>query len=129
MPQFAVDEDVAVLVEKLAKKKPFEKLSFNDALRRILAMDKTDTKKTLTLEDLGLSSQQQHSVVFKRSPSPSVEEWVEQVPELRDRQGLSSWKSVCNALEIDTAGDSARRKLKNWVNAHKPSWPSVPDAG
>jgi len=29
-----VDDDLAALVESLAKKKPFENLSFNDALRR-----------------------------------------------------------------------------------------------
>ena len=36
MPQFSVDEDIAALVERLAKPKPFENLSFNAALRRVL---------------------------------------------------------------------------------------------
>ena len=36
MPQFTVDEDLAALVGKLAKPKPFENLSFNAALRRVL---------------------------------------------------------------------------------------------
>jgi hypothetical protein len=36
MPQFNVDEDLAALVEKLAKPRPFEKLTFNAALRRVL---------------------------------------------------------------------------------------------
>ena len=36
MPQFDVDEDLAALVERLAKPKPFENLSFSAALRRVL---------------------------------------------------------------------------------------------
>jgi hypothetical protein len=30
-------------------------------------------------------------------------------------------------LDIDTLGDSARRKLAGWVRLHKPNWPPVPD--
>ena len=36
MPQFNVDEDLAALVERLAEPKPFEHLTFNNALRRVL---------------------------------------------------------------------------------------------
>lgn len=36
-------------------------------------------------------------------------------PELRLRRGQGSWKAVCTFLKIDTAGDSARRELKTWV--------------
>jgi len=38
MQKFDVDDDLAALVESLAKKKPFENLSFNDALRRVLQL-------------------------------------------------------------------------------------------
>ncbi len=128
MPQFTVDHDIAVLVEKLAKKKPFETLSFNDALRRIFAVDKAQLKNNLTLKDLGLSPHETTSTMAKRAASPSVKDWINQVPELRNKQGLNSWKAVCDALDIETAGDSARRKLKNWVSARRPTWPTVPDA-
>ena len=36
MPQFNVGEDLAALVERLAEPKPFERLSSNNALRRVL---------------------------------------------------------------------------------------------
>ena len=49
------------------------------------------------------------------------------VPDLMTRKGLTSWKAVCTLLRIDTAGDSARRKLKNWVKSNRPGWPAVPD--
>lgn len=133
MPQFTVDEDVARLVEKLADPRPFENLTFNNALKRILQrlinLLENQPKPTSDLEDLeklveesmALQRKQQ-----KKAPSPSAARWVETVPELKGRE-LASWKAVCEFLKINTGGDSARRKLKVWVKENRPGWPDVPD--
>lgn len=130
MTQFPVDDDVAVLVERLAKEKPFENLTFNDALRRVLknyviptARDKRGSElDDLLTEPIAIPRQS-----AKKAPTPSPTEWVANIPELRGRKGLNTWKAVCNLLKIDTAGDSARRRLKNWVKSNRPTWPAVPD--
>lgn len=129
MPQFTVDDDLAALVERLAKPKPFENLSFNAALRRVLQShpavaslsEKDDELEQLLAESLAAQAG------AKKAPSPSSAAWVASVAELKAKKGLGSWKAICNALKIDTAGDSARRKLKNWVKANRPDWPPVPD--
>jgi hypothetical protein len=130
MPQFTVDEDLAALVEKLAKPKPFENLSFNAALRRVLQSHIDASKKVgrdEELERLLAESLAAASIGVKKAPTPSPEHWVATVSELRTKKNLTSWKAICDALKIDTAGDSARRKLKNWVKANRPQWPAVPD--
>ena len=123
MPQFTVDEDLAGLVEQLAKPKPFENLSFNAALRRVLQ------RYVDELELLGAESMALAKNMPKKVPSPSPQQWVATVPELKWKKDLRTWKSICDFLEIDTAGDSARRKLKNWVKANQPSWPMVTELG
>lgn len=120
MPQFTVDDDVAALVERLAKKKPFEYLSFNDALRRVL-QGKIVARDGNELEELLVET------FRKKAPSPSAAEWAADVPELKSRKGLTSWKAICDFLDVEVGGDSARRRLKVWVSAHKPSWPPVPE--
>lgn len=129
MPQFTVDEDLAALVERLAKPKPFENLSFNAALRRVLQSKLTITKRTSNddLDRLLAESMSLAKGAPKKANSPSALEWAATVPELKSKMGLNTWKAICDALQIDTAGDSARRKLKNWVKASKPNWPAVPD--
>lgn len=121
MPQFTVDEDLAALVEQLAKPKPFENLSFNAALRRVLKQHIDE------LELLGAESMVLAKNAPKKAPTPSAKQWIESVPELKGRTSLTTWKAVCDHLKIDTAGDSARRKLRNWVKANRPAWPSVPE--
>lgn len=127
MPQFNVDEDLAALVEKLAKPKPFENLTFNSALRRVLqnlmkpAEDDMEPLNRLLAESMALAKKEP-----KRAPSPSAGQWIALVPELKNKRGLSSWKALCDHLKIQTGGDSARRRLKNWVREHKPTWPEVP---
>lgn len=125
MPQFTVDEDVAALVERLAKPKPFENLSFNAALKRVLQqfINPVVTDDGMAALEQLLADAKHH----KKAPTPSPSQWVSNIPELRNKKGLTNWKAVCDLLEIDTAGDSARRKLKNWVKANRPSWPEVPD--
>lgn len=130
MERFDVDDDVAELVERLAKKRPFENLSFNDALRRVLQPQLAPTKAGETSDKPNNLAAELTAVPgreLKKAPTPSPTEWVAMVPDLKTRKGLNTWKAVCDLLKIDTAGDSARRKLKNWVKANRPGWPAVPD--
>lgn len=130
MPQFTVDEDLAALVEKLAKPRPFENLTFNAALRRVLLGKVAASNKDGQLDDLEVllaESMALRKNAPKKTPSPSASEWAANVPELSAKKGLTSWKAICKSLRIETAGDSARRKLKNWVKINRPSWPSVPE--
>ena len=130
MAQFTVDDDLAVIVERLAKQKPFENLTFNDALRRVLknhVIPIARDKKGSELDDLLAESMAIARQSAKKAPTPSPTEWVANIPELRGKKGLNTWKAVCNLLKIDTAGDSARRRLKNWVKSNRPTWPAVPD--
>lgn len=130
MPQFEVDDDLAALVWQLAKPKPFENLTFGAALRRVLQAP-TPPATVPTQEDpldafLREATASQRAEA-KKAPTPNPLEWVATVPELKGRKGLNTWKAICDLLKIDTAGDSARRKLKNWVKLHRPMWPAVPD--
>lgn len=129
MPQFTVDEDLAALVWRLAKPKPFENLSFSAALRRVLQDDWSPAAKNTKhheLDDLYADAMAARAGA-KKAASPSPTEWAATVSELRARKGLNTWKAICDALKIETAGDSARRKLKNWVKVNRPTWPTVPD--
>jgi hypothetical protein len=131
MPQFTVDEDLAALVEKLAKPKPFENLTFNNALRRVLTnlmapKKETDDELEKLLEE-SLAEMALKKKESKKTPSPSARQWADTVAELKDKKGLTSWKEICDLLKIQVGGDSARRALKNWVKIHKPNWQSVPE--
>ena len=129
MPQFNVDEDLAALVEKLAKPKPFENLTFNNALRRVLMEHFVPAQKNTDFEELDqflAESMARIKNAPKKASSPSAQEWATLVPELKNNRELTSWKALCDYLKIETAGDSARRKLKNWVKENKENWPEVP---
>jgi hypothetical protein len=133
MPQFTVDEDLAKLVETLAKPKPFENLTFNNALRRVLSdllknqSSSTREKDFSELDKLLAESMALQKASPKKAPSPSAQHWASTVPELKNKKDMKSWKAICDFLKINTAGDSARRKLRAWVKEHKPSWPEVPE--
>lgn len=130
MPQFHVDEDLAALVERLAKPKPFENLSFNAALRRVLQNPPVAAPKRgkdAALEQLLAESMALAAAGPKKAKSPNPQEWAASVPELKSRRGMVTWKAICDALKIETAGDSARRKLRNWVKSNRPTWPPVPE--
>lgn len=132
--QFTVDDDLAALVEKLAKPKPFENLTFNAALRRVLTellQPKANGAAPLDGDTL-LAEMMAHLPTPKKAPSPSAAEWAARVKVLRSVGGLTSWKSICDHLEIKTNGDSARRKLQSWVDQRNATgkgapWPDVPD--
>jgi hypothetical protein len=132
MPQFTVDEDLARLVETLAKPKPFENLTFNSALRRVLEDLLKNQLKPIKekgfdeLDKLLAESMALKTAGPKKAPSPSAQLWSATVPELKSKKGLTSWKAICDLLKINTSGDSARRKLRNWAKENKPDWPEVP---
>ena len=126
MPQFTVDEDLAALVEKLAKPKPFENLSFNAALRRVLQAQIQPNKVDSELEQL-LAESMTLQKGPKKAASPNPQQWAASVSELKTKKGLGTWQAICDVLKIETAGDSARRKLRNWVKINRPSWPPVPE--
>lgn len=67
------------------------------------------------------------SVESRKTSSPSAREWIEKVPDLHNLSGINSWKDVCNYLSIAVDGDSARRKLKIWVEQNRPNWIRVPE--
>lgn len=130
MQTFEVDDDLSALVWQLAKPKPFENLSFSAALRRVLQGASTSTLGPPAEDPIDAIPRGSAATVRaepKKAPTPSPIEWVSTVPELKSKKGLNSWKAICDLLKIDTAGDSARRKLKNWVKLHRPMWPAVPD--
>lgn len=130
MQQFAVDDELAALVERLAKAKPFENLSFNEALWRVFRehnLSRADNQSADPGHRLLSEVRVAATAGSKKAVTPSVGDWVGSVPELKNRKGLTTWKAVCTSLRIDTAGDSARRKLKSWVKSNRPAWPPVPD--
>lgn len=130
MPKFTVDDDLVALVWQLAKPKPFEDLPFSSALRRVLQELLPPDTKPKMLDELDKSVAQSVAMAKaepKKAPTPSPVEWAATVPELKGTKGLSTWKAICDLLKIDTAGDSARRKLKNWTKTNRPMWPAVPD--
>ncbi len=135
MLQFEVDEELAALVERFGKIRPFENPfpSFNEALWRVMrtyvlaSADGLQRHEVVAIDKLNGDLRVKHVSGPKKAPTPSVTAWVDSVPELQHREGLTTWKSVCVYLRIDTAGDSARRKLKNWVKQNRPQWPAVPD--
>src|SRR5690349_12045586 len=110
--QFEIDDDVVELVRHLANPKPFE--PFSAALRRLLQNGVKRAAKDIKhveLEDLYVDATAVKRAAAKKAPSPSPSEWVATVPELKAKKSLNTWKAICDLLRIDTAGDSARRRL------------------
>jgi hypothetical protein len=131
MPQFNVDEDLAALIERLAEPKPFEHLSFNNALWRVV---NKFTQVAVTNPGIDLDGLLAESMALmkvhkepKKLPSPSAKEWAASVPDLKSKPGLNNWRAICDFLKIETGGDSARRRLRNWVKDSRPNWPPVPE--
>lgn len=132
MSMYEVDDDLAFLVDRLApRNKPFESLSFQDGLRRVIdqyipkapAIDIPELARQVTIENAVTAARS----ILKKTPTPSAIEWAQSVSELKRFKHFTTWKTITDHLDIDTAGDSARRKLKNWVKANRPAWPPVPD--
>lgn len=130
MPQFDVDEELAAVIERLAKPKPFQNLSFNDALWHVIrhyVTNEATIEDPDPLERVLAEARAKVALTAKKAPTPNVIMWVQSVPELKKHHHLTTWKAVCVHLKIETAGDSARRKLKNWVKANRSQWAPVPD--
>ncbi len=133
MPEYIVDNDLALKIEQLAKREPFESLTFNDALSRVvdelesLKQGKNIRESSSRTPLLSKLSEITMSHGAKKAPSPKPSQWLVKVPELKTKSGLGSWKAICDYLKIETAGDSARRRLKKWVETNRPDWPEVPD--
>ncbi|MDA3926545.1 MAG: DUF262 domain-containing HNH endonuclease family protein [Kiritimatiellae bacterium] len=66
-----------------------------------------------------------HSKVLSSRPSARV--WKDKIPELKNNPKLNTWNAICIQLGIDVGSDSARRRLKKWVNHNRPQWLEVPD--
>jgi hypothetical protein len=129
MPAFEVDDDLAELVWRLARPKPFEQLTFSLALRRVLQYASAQpnevepANRQMPMSAAPSASARQWQ---KKAPSPDPAQWAAAVPELRSHENLATWQAICDVLRIKVAGDSARRKLRTWVKANRPNWPDVP---
>jgi hypothetical protein len=132
MAMYEVDDELAFQVDRLAPRhKPFETLSFQEGLRRVLdqyvskspAVDIPELARRVTVENAVAIARG----VVKKAPTPSAIEYAASVPELKKQRHLTTWKAITDSLDIDTMGDSARRKLAAWVRVNKPDWAAVPD--
>lgn len=137
MKNFPVDDDLVALVWQRANPQPFENLSFSEALRRALTGTQlkagSNKKKPVPISDDELLAELNAMGNYKvtrrqRAQSPRAVNWLSKVPELRSIPNLRSWQDICAHLGIEVARDSARRKLKKWVQNKHPKWPEVPDA-
>lgn len=145
MTNFSVDEDLVSLIWERAKPKPFENLTFSQALRRVLidATDKSNNPDrpllqptanellaavaSMNEDQLEGLSQKIKETRSQRAASPSPEVWASKIPALRGKSHIRSWKHLCDHFGIQVDGDSGRRKLQNWVKKNHPEWPPVPD--
>lgn len=62
-----------------------------------------------------------------RATTPDPRVWASSVFELRNVPALNTWRAICDYLNISVNGDSARRKLSEWVRSNRPNWPQVPE--
>lgn len=65
-----------------------------------------------------------------KSPSPDAYNYASKVQELKyltSGRPVLTWKEICEVLKIEVAGDSARRRLKKWVEENRKNWPKVPE--
>lgn len=133
--QYEIDDELAFLIDRHAPRtKPFEHITLQEGLRRILnqylppagaptAVDITELARQVSIE----SAVSLARSIQKKAPTPSAIEWARSVPELAKFKHLTTWKAICDQLDIETLGDSARRKLAVYVRQEHPQWPPVPD--
>lgn len=154
MRTFEIDDELVSLIWQLANPRPFENPSFNDALWRVIRNLSTPIETPNGVEGAlavaGRVLGEQPSLASgvaggrlislaslldggtglaagRRLPTPSAKSWVAEVPDLSRHRHLTTWKAICDHLDIETGFDSARRKLRQWVRDNKPDWPPVPD--
>ena len=142
MPTFEIQDDVIELISRAVQPRPFESLS--GALSRYFQSQQAvdaPTRRDRTADELlaELDALPDAEIAARlpnyerkrprmKAPSPEPSEWAKQIPELRPIAGLGSWKALCDHFDLDTNGDSARRRLHKWVAASHPEWPKVPEA-
>jgi len=127
MRQISIDDD---LISQLAM--TFESVA--KALRRAQPAkrrQRTADELLAELDAMGPDELARNGLERKgrlRAPSPKPRIWVAGVPELRAIPGLTSWRAISDHLGIAVGGDSARRRLRDWVKKNRPKWPPVPEA-
>jgi hypothetical protein len=139
--QYEIDDELAFLIDRHAPRiKPFENITLQEGLRRILnrylppagtptgvvpptGLDMPELARQVSIEQ-GMSLARS---IVKKAPTPSAIEWAKSVPELAKFKHFTTWKTITDHFDIDTLGDSARRKLSVYVRQHHPEWPPVPD--
>ncbi len=102
-----------------------QKKAIIDAIR-----SSSPTTTTTTKEGRSYSRKKQFSSNTSKSPSPDPYYYASKIPELKwltANRPFLTWQAICDSLQIDVSGDSARRKLKRWVEENKPFWPEVPE--
>ncbi len=112
--------EIVDLVAELANPKAFESLP--DALHRLLI----DIKRSALAGSTPVLATRGRGRVSGRAASPVPAKWRDSVPDLRGFPNLTTWRAICRHLDIAVNGDSARRKLRDWVSTHRPHWPAVP---
>jgi hypothetical protein len=141
MRPFPIEDDVVALVRELGKPQEWE--SFSDVLRRVLTelrgrdgnggkpRDRSVEELFAELDALPNAAEHAEKYVAEkrriRAASPDPQHWGSRVEELRSIRGLNTWQAICSHLRIEVGGDSARRKLQEWVKRNRPGWPPVPD--
>lgn len=137
MKNFPVDDDLVALIWQRANPRPFENLSFSEALRRVItgtqpkAEPNRKKPSPISADELlaELNAMGNYKVTRRqRAQSPRPVNWLSTVPELRSIPNLRTWQDICAHLGVEVGRDSARRKLKEWVQNKHPKWPEVPDA-
>lgn len=73
------------------------------------------------------SARKDRSRSVSKTPSPKPGDWLVNVPELSALPHTASWKDICDHLGINVASDSARRRLKSWVQDSGKNWPNIPE--
>ncbi|HAD13384.1 MAG TPA: hypothetical protein DCF33_13215 [Saprospirales bacterium] len=89
-----------------------------------------DNNSTDKREGSSYRSARQPYTGSRKSPSPDPYNYAIRVPELKPLTTMYpflTWQEICNYLRIEVGADSARRKLKQYVNANQPHWPDVPE--
>lgn len=65
----------------------------------------------------------------QKNPSPSAYDWCRRVPELSRFSDRVKWREICDFLNIEVGGNSARRALRDWVRVNRRGWPAIPEPG
>jgi hypothetical protein len=98
----------------------------------VIILSKNDKQPLNTITTLPNLNQNRANLSNRPFPgnknsTPSAKEWVKKVPDLNAINGLNNWKDICDHLKIPVEGDSARRRLKIWIEQNRKNWEIVPE--